>query len=109
MNERQTKTWTGANVADVREVSPKIFKTKGDHDPIKYYEMYKSKRPLNFCDAEDPIYIGWHTLPNMVSSSESRREKMGSIVITMKIEGGLDENKCLTNHSARKYLVQKLR
>ncbi|CAC5379763.1 unnamed protein product [Mytilus coruscus] len=34
---------------------------------------------------------------------------MDSIVKTMKIEGGLDENKRLTNHSALKYLVQKLR
>ncbi|CAC5383292.1 unnamed protein product [Mytilus coruscus] len=36
-------------------------------------------------------------------------EKMGSIVKTMQIEGGLDENKRLTNHSARTYRVQKLR
>ncbi|CAC5426099.1 unnamed protein product [Mytilus coruscus] len=34
LNERQTKTRTGANVADVRELSPKIFETKEDRGPI---------------------------------------------------------------------------
>ncbi|CAG2186385.1 unnamed protein product [Mytilus edulis] len=116
LNERQTKTRTGANVADVREVSPKIYGTNGDHDPIKYYEIYKSKRPQNFCDAEDPFYLA----PRTISLADTRSEiwflrqkigerKMGAIVKSMKIEGGLDENKRLTNHSARKYLVQKLR
>ncbi|CAC5384033.1 unnamed protein product [Mytilus coruscus] len=108
LNARQTKTRTGANVADVREVSPKIYETKGDHDPIKYYEVYKSKRPQNFSDAEDPFYLA----PRTISLADTRSQiwflrqkigerKMGSIVKTMKIEGGLDENKRLTNHSAR--------
>lgn len=34
---------------------------------------------------------------------------MASIVKTMKEKGKLDTNKRLTNHSARKYLVQKLK
>lgn len=29
LNKRQTKTRTGANVADVTEVSPKIYEIKG--------------------------------------------------------------------------------
>jgi hypothetical protein len=36
-------------------------------------------------------------------------KKLSSIVKTMKEKASLDPNKRLTNHSARKYLVEKLR
>jgi hypothetical protein len=48
LNERQTKTRTGANIADVREVTPKIFESGGDNDPIKMFKIYAEKRPLDF-------------------------------------------------------------
>lgn len=38
-----------------------------------------------------------------------RKRKLGSMVKTMKEKGDLDKNKRLTNTSARKYFVQKLR
>ena len=116
LNERQTKTRTGENVANVREVSPKIFETKDARDPVKYYDIYKSKRPENFCDSLDPFYLAPRTIPLEDSRSDIwflqqkvGERKLASIVKTMKEEGKLDENKRLTNHSARKYLVQKLR
>jgi hypothetical protein len=34
---------------------------------------------------------------------------IGSLLNTMALDGGLDENNFLTNHSTKKHLVQKLR
>lgn len=114
LNERQTKTRTGANIADVREVTPKIFESGGDNDPIKMFKIYAEKRPLDFSGPEDPFYLAPRTIP--LDDSRSARwflkQKVGqkklSIVKTM-MKASLDPNKHLTNHSARKYLVEKLR
>lgn len=57
-------------------MSPKIFESKGDNDPIKYYGIYKSKRIHNVCDADNQFYLGPHTISLSVSSPEKRREKM---------------------------------
>ena len=116
LNERQTKTRTGANIADVREVTPKIFESGGDNDPIKMFKIYAEKRPLDFSGPEDPFYLAPRTIP--LHDSRSTRwflkqkvgeKKLSSIVKTMKEKTSLDPNKRLTNHSARKYLVEKLR
>ena len=116
LNERQTKTRTGTNISDVREVSPKIFENPGDRDPIKFYEMYASKRPSNFSDPEDPFYLAPRTIPleDTRSSLWYLRQtvgvkKLGKLLKTMKEKVQLDPNKRITSHSARKYLVQKLR
>ena len=36
-------------------------------------------------------------------------KKIGGLLKAMAVDGGLDQNKRLTNHSTRKHLVQKLR
>jgi hypothetical protein len=116
LNERQTKTRTGTNISDVREVSPKIFENPGDRDPIKFYEMYASKRISNFSGPEDPFYLAPRTIPleDTRSSLWYLRQKVGvkklcKLLKTMKEKVQLDPNKRITSHSARKYLVQKLR
>jgi hypothetical protein len=63
LNERQTKTRTGANIAVVREVTPKIYELGGDNDPIKMYKIYPEKRPLDFSGPEDPFYLAPRTIP----------------------------------------------
>ena len=63
LNERQTKTRTGENLSDVREVTPKIFETEGEspeRDPI---EIYSIKRPNNFSNDDDPFYLAPRTIP----------------------------------------------
>lgn len=116
LNERQTKTRTGANLSDVREVAPKIFECQGDRNPIEVYEVYAEKRPESMCGNDDPFYLAPRTIP--VSDPRSTQwflrqkvgmKKLSSFMKTMKEKGELDGNKRLTNHSARKYLVQKLR
>lgn len=116
LNERQTKTRTGENICDVREVSPKIYECPGERDPIKLYEKYVSKRPSGMSNPEDPFYIATRTIPLTNNECDPwfirqrvGTKKLGAIMKTMKEKGNLDQNKRLTNHSARKYLVQKLK
>ena len=61
LNEKQTKTRTGENLSDVREVTPKIYEAEGEspeRDPIKIYEIYSKKR-----NANDPFYLAPRTIP----------------------------------------------
>jgi len=62
LNERQTKTRSGANIADVRGVIPKMFATNdNDRCPIRIYKSYASQRPADFCNPDDPFYIAPRT------------------------------------------------
>ena len=66
LNERQTKTRTGENLSDVREVTPKICEAEGESpemDPIKIYEIYSIKRSNNFSNADDPFNLAPRTIP----------------------------------------------
>jgi hypothetical protein len=62
-SERQTKTCTGENISDVREVSPKMYECPGDRNPVALYELYSSKRPTGMRDPSDPFYIATRTIP----------------------------------------------
>jgi hypothetical protein len=117
LNERQTKTRTGGNLSDVREVTTKIYEAEGEspeRDPIKIYEIYSIKRPNNFSNADDPFYLPPITIPleNSKTNIWFLRQKVGErklagLMKKMKESVKLDINKRLTNHSARKYLLQK--
>lgn len=37
LNESETKTRTGENISDVREVSPKMYECPGDRNPAALY------------------------------------------------------------------------
>lgn len=114
--ERQTKTRTGENPRDIRVVKPKLYANLENLDrcPVIIYKQYAQKRPNGYSDPSHPFYIASTTKPapaesetwfkrnavgiNKLQSMMSRLVK-GSKIIT---------DKHLTNHSARKYLVQKL-
>jgi hypothetical protein len=50
------------NMSDVCEVIPKIYETEGERDPIKIYEIYSIRRPNNFSNADDPLYLALRTI-----------------------------------------------
>jgi hypothetical protein len=84
LNERQTKTRTGENLSDVREVTTKIYEAEGENpemDPIKIYELYSIKRPNNFSNADDPFYLAPRTIPLEYSKTNIwfLWQKMGEI------------------------------
>ncbi|XP_053393690.1 uncharacterized protein LOC128555440 [Mercenaria mercenaria] len=117
LQERQTKTRTGSNVHDVRQITPKIFATADDPErcPVGMYKLYKSKRPQTFCEPDHPFYIAPRTSSQTIDNNtwfmkiKLGEKKLGSLLKIMAADGGLDESKRLTNHSTRKHLVQKLR
>jgi hypothetical protein len=66
MNERNTKTRTGTDVKNKREIPQRTWDNVNNQSrcPVEAYKLYKSKRPPNFCKADDPFYIQENTNPN---------------------------------------------
>lgn len=65
LTERQTKTRTGANYKDVRQVTSNNFgtvDTENPRDPIMFYKLYASKRPAGFSNPDDLFYISTRTV-----------------------------------------------
>ena len=63
MNERNTKTRTGTDVKNKREIPQRAWINLNDQTrcPVEAYKLYKSKRPVNFSKPEDPFYIQANT------------------------------------------------
>ena len=118
LRERQTKTRTGEDIRNVREVAPRAWENGENPErcPVAAYKLFRSKRPKKYCGAEDPFYIA--PVPTNPFPSSSERwfisqpvgvNKLCSIMSNMCRAAGVSEDKRLTNHSARKFLVQTLR
>ena len=112
--ERQTKTRTGAEPKDTRAVKPKMFSVPGsDRDPVKAYHLYASKRPEQMNSADSPFYLAVNYTKLAQSSKPWFKaapmgiNKLNSLMKTMAQKGGLHAEN-LTNHSARKRMIQKL-
>jgi len=85
-----------------------------ERDPINIYKLYAQKRPVDFSGVDDPFYLAPRTIPVLSKSDQwftkmkIGEKKMGGLLKTMAADASLD-SKRLTNHSARKHLVKKLR
>ena len=113
--ERQTKTRQGENPKDILEVKPKMFAISENRNrcPVEVYKAYAAKRPADYCNEGDPFYIATHTLQSCMKANSQwfKRQpigvnKLSSIMKRMAAIAGIEKK--LTNHSARKHLVQKL-
>ena len=117
LNERQTKTRSGENMCDVRQVAPKMYENKQSksRDPVALYKLYAEKRPVAMKAPETPFYIAPRTIPlkhkddQWYLNQRVGEKKFGGLLKVMAQKAELDSNKNITNHSARKHLVQKLR
>lgn len=115
--ERQTKTRTGSDPRDTRKIKPKMYakpELPQDRDPIRVYKIYASKRPETMNTNDSPFYLAVNNVqPFFLSirpwfkAQPIGINKLNSILKDMVNDAHL-ENKRLTNHSARKHLVQKL-
>ena len=57
-SERQTKTRTGENPRDVRQIKPKMFSVPGsEKDPFAAYKLYAKKGPTEMNDSDAPFYL----------------------------------------------------
>lgn len=112
-NERQTKTRTGAEPKDTRKVKPKMFAVAGsDRNPVQFYHIYASKRPAGFLSDDSPFYLSINQANPKSSKPWFKTAPMGvnklnSLMKTMAEKAQLKTSN-LTNHSARKRMIQKL-
>ena len=86
-----------------------MFVSGTERDPIVIYKLYASQRPANYSLPDFPFYLAPRTVANKTDQMFLRqRIGRGKLMKTMCEKAGID-GKRLTNHSARKHLVQKLR
>ncbi|XP_070188560.1 uncharacterized protein KIAA1958 homolog [Littorina saxatilis] len=110
--ERQSKTCQGDNPKSVRDVCPKAWALNNERCPVAVYKTYAALRPKGYSETSSPFYCATNT---KVASEECpwfKRQPVGvnKLSATMKNmcrKAGII-NPRYTNHSARKFLVQKL-
>ncbi|CAG2195375.1 Putative helicase mov-10-B.2,Helicase MOV-10,Putative helicase mov-10-B.1,Probable RNA helicase SDE3,Probable RNA helicase armi,RNA helicase Mov10l1,Putative helicase MOV-10 [Mytilus edulis] len=115
-SERATKTRTGANPGNVRDVPPRSWKNLEDPSRchVLAYIKYKELRPTKYSAESDPFYVSSNTCFGTKSSKWFKSQPVGinkisSFMKLMITNAGLtEEGRRLTNHSARRYLLQKL-
>lgn len=113
-NERQTKTRTGVQPKDTRTVKPKMFSVPGsERDPVSFYRLYAGKRPDDMKNDDSPFYLAINHIKNPASrkpwfkSAPMGINKLNGLMKTMAEKAKLDTSN-LSNHSARKRMIQKL-
>ena len=112
-SERQTKTRTGENPRDVRQIKPKMFSVPGSgKDPVAAYKLYAKKRITEMNDSETPFYLAVNNWTKQESSkpwfkkSVVGQNKFNSLMRKMAEKARLGPN--VKNHSGRKTMIQVL-
>ena len=111
--ERQTKTRPGVDASNVRKVSPKLFSTGTERDPVAVYKIYSDKRPKNVMADDAAFYLGIKYTRKDSSkkiwfkAAPMGVNKLNTLMKTMALKANIN-NERLTNHSARKHMIQKL-
>ena len=98
-----------------RLVIPKMFATKTSRCPVEYFKLYLSKRPAHL-RSSGPLYLTIIQSPSTNSvwykSMPMGQNKIDTLMKCMVANSPLSNQsstKKLTNHSARKTLVKKLK
>ena len=82
-------------------------------DPVVAYKIYREKRPENMMADDSPFYLGInHTKTDSskkhwFKSAPMGVNKLNTLMNTMASKANIN-NERLTNHSARKHMIQKL-
>ena len=101
-------------IRNIRSVKPKAFATQDGPDernPVSVYKICGEKRPTSILTTEAPFYpsINYSKDPGRCwfKASAMAVNKLNSLRKTMVNKSGLDEKRRLTNHNARKTVIQK--
>ena len=117
--ERQTKTRSGENPLNRRSVKPRMYENsavENERNPVAAYKLYALKRPQETCQTDSPFYLSINHLSSEKMSLPETKwfksqpmgvNKLNSIMKECALKAGLTGDKRITNHSARKTLVQK--
>ena len=103
-----------------RSVKPRMYENLSagpERNPVFLYKLYKAKRPDSYMDNGAPLYLGInHTnaskkadLPEVkwFKPQPMGVNKLNSLMKDCAQLAGIGKDKRITNHSARKTLVQK--
>ena len=106
-----TKTRGGGLRKKERLVIPKMFETVDDRCPVMIFDFFLSKRPACY-RTSGPIYLA--IIDNPKTDVWFKKTRLGvnsidNIMRDMVKKAALPTEKKLTNHSARKTVVKKLR
>ena len=113
--ERQTKPHTGENPGDIRPVKPRKFENENkERCPVQLYKAFAQRRPEYCNNADCPFYLA---VNNVKERNETQAwfkrtavevNKPYAIMKTMAVKANLTNKENITNHSARKTVIQKL-
>ena len=110
--ERQTKIRSDEEPWNIRPVKPKAFARPDgppEKDPVFVYKFYSEKRPSSMQTVEAPYYLGINHSKDSskcwLKASPMGVNKLTSLMKTMAGKAGFERR--LTNHSARKRMLQK--
>ncbi|CAB4013850.1 zinc finger MYM-type 2-like [Paramuricea clavata] len=113
--ERQTKTRTGENPRNRREVKPVMYENKENPErcPVTAYLKYKEERPAEMCGHSSPFYLAINTeIPKpgkrWFKTSALGVNSLRNMMKTMQTAAGMETDRKIVNHSTRKHLIQKL-
>ena len=109
--ERQTKTRTGENPRNRRDLKPVMCENSANTErcPVLTY----LKRPAEMCHENSPFYLAINTpLPKpgkkLFKSSPLGVNSLRSMMNNMRKDADFNTDRKLVNHSTRKHLIQKL-
>ena len=118
--ERQTKTRPGDNPSNTRTVKPRMYENQtvpSERNPVFLYKLYKDERPEDTLVDDAPFYLSInHVSSEKLALPETKWfkpqpmgvNKLNSLMKDCALAAGIGVNKRITNHSARKTLVQTL-
>lgn len=107
-NERQTKTNYGVDASNFRRVFPKMFSIGDERDLVIAYKIYREKRLENMMADDAPFYLGIPdgSKEHWFNSAPMGVNKLNTPMETRASKGSIN-NERLTNHNARKDMIQK--
>ena len=112
--ERGTKTRHGQEKGHQRAFQPKVYATKTERCPVKFYKTFKSHRPVEMNQPESPFYLAVRQNRSSQDQvwymrSPLRKNEIGKFLSTAAQNAVLHrEGKRVTNHSVRKTCISRL-
>ena len=112
--ERGSKTRHGQEQGHRRAFQPKVYATKTERCPVKFYKTFKSHRPVEMNKPESPFYLAVrHNRSSQDNvwymKSPLGKNEIGKFLSIAAQKAGLQrEGKQITNHSVRKTCISRL-
>ena len=109
--ERRTKTRNGKSGEKPRVYPTVAYATKDARCPVKYYKIYRERRPFDAREATSPFFLAidhkhWNMGKIWFSKFPAGVNKINEVLRVAKKEFGFEGN--ISNHSVRKTSIGRL-